>query len=1078
MLISECTRALLRIALAGVLCGALTSAARLAAAAEPATTPLPRRAPLTTSRFRGRPEPPPPFRPQRLFPQVHFDKPTAIAVAKGLERFFVAEQAGKIFSVPSGTGANSAEPQAADPFIDIRELLERQNRDRPEQLSLEAVYGLEFDPDFPTNKQVYVCYVVRNPKVSGQWEGGSRVSRFTVTGDPPTCDLTSEKLIISWLQGGHNGGCLKFGPDGCLYVSTGDGGFAFPPDGRKSGQDMTTLVGKILRIDVRREESGKAYAIPSDNPFVKLPAARGEIWAYGVRNPWKMSFDRATGALWVGDVGWELWELIYRVNKGDNYGWSIVEGRQSVHPDGARGPTPIVPPTIEIPHTDGASVTGGFVYRGKQFPELVGQYIFGDWETRRIWGVPVDAADLNDYREVVEPTVRIVDFAEDAAGELYLLDHDDGGIYALARNPPPAASEKFPAKLSETGLFRSVPKHEPAAGVVPFVVNVEQWSDHAQAERWLALPGDGGIRVHGAARPAPGSMFSRQMDYPLNSVLLKTLSLDMVQGDASTRRRIETQVLHFDGREWQGYTYRWNDAQTDAELVGRAGESAQFTVRDASAPSGVREQAWRFVSRSECIRCHNPWSEYALAFNLPQLNRRHDYGGDSINQITALRQLGVLDDLIDYDPANPTQALPLVPPEKLPALTPPKNAREDLNARARSYLHVNCGHCHRFNGGGASYIYLQHDLSLADTKLLGAKPTQGGFGIAEAEIVAAGDPFRSTLFYRLAKIGPGHMPRLGAEMIDSQGLHLLHDWIRQLPKLDDPAQKVARLAELDETVAAARETEDAARKAWRIAYRKAEAAGRETPSDVELQDAVKQVAGEMSSNRGKRKLERQKLLDELVASPAVAMPLAFAASQNRLPNGIKQQAVAAALASPDPAIRDLFEPFVPLAQRSKRLGETIIAADLLKLSGDVARGRALFHASNVVQCRSCHRIAGKGIELGPDLDSIGKKYDRAKLLESILEPSKQIDPKYQAYMVQTTAGKVLSGLLVKRDDAEIILKDPQNKTHRFATAEVEAILPQSKSLMPDGVFKEFTAEQAADLLAYLASLQAEPKKQL
>src|SRR4029453_15915318 len=166
----------------------------------------------------------------------------------------------------------------------------------------------------------------------------------------------------------------------------------------------------ILRIDVRRSESGRPYAIPADNPFVNLKDARGETWAYGLRNPWKMSFDRRTGKLWVGDVGWELWELVYRVQKGDNFGWSIVEGSQTVHAERPRGPTPIVPPVVEIPHTEGASITGGYVYRGRKLPELNGAYIFGDWETRRVWAMNVASDKVGERYELIDPTVRIVDF--------------------------------------------------------------------------------------------------------------------------------------------------------------------------------------------------------------------------------------------------------------------------------------------------------------------------------------------------------------------------------------------------------------------------------------------------------------------------------------------------------------------------------------------------------------------------------------------------------------------------------------------------------------------------------------------
>jgi hypothetical protein len=193
--------------------------------------------------------------------------------------------------------------------------------------------------------------------------------------DPPRVDPASEEIIITWLAGGHNGGCLAFGPDGYLYISTGDATPPSPPDGLDAGQDMSRLLSGILRIDVDRRDGDRPYSIPPDNPFVTLEGARPEKWAYGFRNPWKISFDRTTGDLWCGDVGWELWELVHRIERGGNYGWSIMEGPQPVKVEGRRGPTPILPPTIALPHSEAASVTGGYVYRGKKFPALAGAYV-------------------------------------------------------------------------------------------------------------------------------------------------------------------------------------------------------------------------------------------------------------------------------------------------------------------------------------------------------------------------------------------------------------------------------------------------------------------------------------------------------------------------------------------------------------------------------------------------------------------------------------------------------------------------------------------------------------------------------
>jgi putative heme-binding domain-containing protein len=729
---------------------------------------------------------------------------------------------------------------------------------------------------------------------------------------------------------------------------------------------------------------------------------------------------------------------------------------------------------MEIPHTEGASITGGFVYRGKKLPELVGTYIFGDWETRRMWGAKVEGTKLGARYEIIDPVVRIVDFAESRDGELYLLDHDDGAIYTLAPNPVSNEPNKFPRTLSATGLFQSAADHTPAPGVLPFSINVEQWSDHATAERWIGLPGTGAVQVRPKPKLVPGSQFSRAVEHPLDTVVLKTLSLEMVQGDPSTRRRIETQALHYDGREWQGYTYEWNDEQTDASLVERTGKERVFEVVDPKEPGGKRKQTWRFSSRNECLRCHNPWSEYTLAFNIPQLNREHDFGGVRDNQIRTLRHIGILADLVDppdpYDPyAKPE---PRREPEELPKLTPTFDESADAGKRARSYLHVNCGHCHRFNGGGSSYIYLQHDIPLADVKAVGVRPTQGTFGIHDAQILAPGDPYRSVLYFRLAKTGPGHMPHLGAKIVDERALGVIHQWIRELPvRLEDTA-KVDRLIGLDEQAVLARERADGPATAWQYAKRRATAQKRERPNDEDLAAGKKQWDDQAAAGIPARVAERKSLIAELLAGPTKAMLLAEAERQRRLPAAIQAQVMEAALAATtDPAVRDLFEAFVPEEKRTKRLGDTINAAEILKMVGDAEKGRKLFHESSVVQCRTCHRIGGKGVEIGPDLDAIGKKYERQKLLESILQPSAQIDPKYVMWMVETSEGKVHTGLLVSRDATAVVLKDAKNVQVKIAAGDVEGIYPQTKSLMPDMLLRDFTAPQVADLLEYLGGLK-------
>ncbi len=282
---------------------------------------------------------------------------------------------------------------------------------------LTMFYGLVCHPEFDRNRYIYVCYVLKNDVPDG-----SVVARFTVSRtDPPVIDPRSEKVILKFWSGGHNGGCLVFGNEGYLYVSTGDGAGPSPPDTKLTGQDCSDLLSSILRIDVDHADPGKAYRVPVDNPFVNVPDVRPEIWAFGFRNPWKMSVDRATGDLWVGDVGWELWELIDKVERGGNYGWSVMEGPQPVHVEGRRGPSPILPPTKAHPHSEAASITGGYVYRGTRLPELAGAYIYGDFQTGTVWGLRYQGGTVSWQNELARTPLHLVAFGETHGGELYLV---------------------------------------------------------------------------------------------------------------------------------------------------------------------------------------------------------------------------------------------------------------------------------------------------------------------------------------------------------------------------------------------------------------------------------------------------------------------------------------------------------------------------------------------------------------------------------------------------------------------------------------------------------------------------------
>ena len=1079
------------------------SVGRSANATRRPTEPAIRRTAWTTSRVVGSPDPAPPYRTSNAFPNLRFKNPVVLAVPPGSDRMWVGEQSGKVHSFRMTRDA-----AAPDLALDVESLL-KQTRpptiDNSKVRGLEALYGLTFHPKFAENRFAYVCYVVRG-EGGKQLPDGTRVSRFRVSeSDPPRLEPDSEQIVITWLQGGHNGGCLAFGPDGCLYVSTGDGGFANPPDGLNSGQDLTNLLSSVLRIDVDHPDEGRGYSIPRDNPFVDLRGARGEIWCYGLRNPWKMSFDRATGDLWVGDVGWELWELVYKVERGGNYGWSVVEGRQPVHPDRKVGPTPILPPTVEIPHTDGVSITGGYVYRGKKFPELVGTYVFGDWETRRVWGVRWDEAtkSASPRRDLLDPVVRLVALTEDHDGELFLLDYDDGTIHELASNDRRHDPADFPRRLSETGLFSSTEKHQPAPGAVPFSVNVEQWADGATAEHFIALPGDRPVEFLPKKTAIAGSMFSSSMNYPPDTVLVKTIFVGAGAGagggaDAGDggdlsghdgrvrraderRRRVETQLLHFDGRFWRGYSYAWNEQQTDATLVEPEGRDAPLTRESAggAATTKTGPETWHFPSRMECARCHNQWAEYSLAFNLRQLNRDHDYGGLAENQLHALTSAGLVKFTeLDENSALRPGSRPGFRPNAdwfrstQPALVNPYDASADLNRRARSYLHVNCAHCHRLGGGGTAYIELQEELALDAMKAIDVRPTQGAFEIADARIVATGDPYRSTLYYRVSKTGSGRMPHIGSEIVDERGARLIHDWIRQLPVRLDERLLVERLQAADEATASKREADEREKRIRDLARQLAQRRGPGVEvTDADRDEAQKQDERQTAERRAAREKTRRESIESLLGDTSRALRAVDSLREQAWPAGVRSELLAAASMHRQPQIRDLFESFLPADQRVKRLGAVVKPDQILSLSGDVERGRKLYHETAGIQCKNCHRIGPAGSNLGPELTTIGKKYGRAQLLEQILEPSKLIDPKYVGYVIETSDGRLLTGRLTDRTDEEFVLRDTKDQEVRIKSVEVEALAPMRQSLMPELQLRDMTAQQVADLLEYLGTLK-------
>jgi len=716
----------------------------------------------TTSRIKGSPEPPAPYRTEIAFPRLKFSEPLDMARAPGTDRLLIAERRGKIFSFHNNRQAE-------------KELLLDLNLG-VEQMDLKKnVYAITCHPHFADNGFLFVTYIVNPEK---DLPDGTTVARFTVKqGKTWACDPESKKIIFQWPSGGHNGGCLKFGPDGYLYIGTGDGsGIA---DQLHTGQNLGDVLAAMLRIDVDHPDEGKTYGVPRDNPFVNMKGARPEIWAYGLRQPWRYSFDSKSGDLWVGEVGQDLWEMVYRIQKGGNYGWSVMEGTHPFRPERKRGPTPILPPVIEHSHTDFRSLTGGYVYHGKRLPELEGAYIYGDFDTGRVWSFRYDGTKVTDHKELVDTAYRIVSFGEDVAGEVYFVDWIGGKIHQLVKAlPVQQAAAPFPRKLSDTGLFASVEDLRPAPGLIPYSVNSQLWGDHTTKERYLALPGDSKIEFDVLTYPQPSPGAPPGWRFPHDTVLVKTFFLEMERGNPASKRRLETRILHFEqlggdqeigDQYWRGYTYMWNDEQTEAFLVDAGGLNRDLTIRDKRAPGGTVKQAYHFPSRAECTLCHTMPAKFALGVNTLQFNKEHDYGGVKANQLRTLEHLGIF-----------TKPLPK-PPEQLPRIIDHMDASQDLNLRARSYLHSNCSHCHMKWGGGNADFLLLATPKLNDMGIVDVKPAHGSFDIKDARIVAPGEPDRSILLYRMNKLGLGRMPHIASSIVDEPAAALIRDWIRQLP---------------------------------------------------------------------------------------------------------------------------------------------------------------------------------------------------------------------------------------------------------------------------------------------------------
>jgi len=573
------------------------------------------------------------------------------------------------------------------------------------------------------------------------------VPRFTWDAGTDLVDPASEKIILEVDQpfGNHNGGHVAFGPDGCLYIGLGDGGDKGDPF--NNAQDVSSLLGKMLRIDVHPNTPSDPYDVPLDNPFVSEPGVRPEIYAIGLRNPWRFSFDHQSGDLLLGDVGQNRMEEIDHIVAGGNYGWRVFEDTGDYDANGNSLPnSAFTPPLTQYRHSPGASVTGGYVYRGCNLAALFGRYVYADYVSGTVWAFNWDGTQATN-NQIIATATSPSSFGETNEGELLIVSLA-GGIFQLQDN---GGGGEIPTLLSQTGLFTNLATLAPASGLIEYTVRHPFYPDHADKRRWVGLPN--GTQVDFA---------DDDLIFPTGTVVVQHFTMNMIEGDVTSARRLETRVLLNTYTGWLGLTYRWDANETEATLL-NSRESETLSI--SLVGGGTREQTYDYPSRTDCWVCHTASAGSTLGLKTPQLNGNFDYNGTVDNQLRSWNNI----DLFDTDIGNVSQYDQFVQLGDTSA---------NLTTRARTYLDVNCSHCHRPNGPTGTNLDLRFESS--DMSAIGVAPTGGNLGIADALIIASGDHQRSILWQRMQRLDSERMPRLGSHVVDEDNLTLIGDWIDSL----------------------------------------------------------------------------------------------------------------------------------------------------------------------------------------------------------------------------------------------------------------------------------------------------------
>jgi len=683
------------------------------------------------------------------YPGITFSAPIyAAAPPDGSGRLFVVERAGRIFVIENGV-------KRATPFLDIASLVTTTGE--------HGLLSMAFAPDYATSGLFYIYYSANIP-VFPSLQGATFIARLRVSADRNVADPSTIELLLYVAKPGsgancvggtlftnHNGGTLAFGPDGYLYLAPGDGGGG--GDVCNFAQNRKSMLGKMLRLDVSGG-LGSGYRIPPSNPFVGArdpsDATLDEIWAVGLRNPFRFSFDRLNGDLWIGDVGQDKYEEVDREPAGSgggrNYGWRRMEGFHCYNPSAGCDDGSLTPPVHEYDRDYGRSITGGVVYRGDALPSLYGAYLFADFISGRVWAYPSAVAGADEIELTMLSGISAI--VENALGEPLFVNLFDGKLYKLQASS--GGTGQFPTQLSQTGLFTSTASLTPKPGLIEYAVTTPLWSDGAEKRRWLALPAGAKITF------SPSGAWT----FPLATVFVKHFELPVAGGG---RTRVETRVLLRQLDRWVAYTYRWNAAQTDATLITSA-ETASYTVDRGQGPVS---QTWTFPGPGDCLSCHTQTEGRVLGVRTAQSALDWACENRTENQLSAWTALGLFWNAV----GSPSSYL---------RYSDPADTGKPVGARARSYLAANCSMCHQPGGPAPGGMDLRFATDLADMNLVNVPPTQGTLGLSSPMRLLPGDRTRSMLWHRVQTTGAGRMPQISS-VPDALAVALLGQWIDEDP---------------------------------------------------------------------------------------------------------------------------------------------------------------------------------------------------------------------------------------------------------------------------------------------------------